>query len=128
MHILVYLGKPTHVTVTGPRKLKYNEMGQFHCEAHPGFINPKPHFSWRVQMGQTTENINGGVDDVINPDSPHQLAGNTLYITPETAIRDYRKNSHHDLVVECLVSHNELDHNFPSYTHVVEVLCKYFLA
>ena len=77
-------------------------------------------------MGDRTENVKG-IDDVIDSDATHKLSGNSLYITPETAIRDYKKNEHNDLVVECLVSHPVLGDNFVSYTHVVEVLCKYLL-
>ena len=75
-------------------------------------------------MGAKTENILGK-DDSVNENETNQLATNTLEITPETAIRGYKKNSHNDLVVECLVSHVELGDNFVSYTHMVEVLCKY---
>ena len=124
LYFFFILGKPTSAIVTGPDKLKYNERGTFQCTAHPQYINPKPQFSWRVQMGAKTENILGK-DDSINEDETNQLATSTLEITPETAIRDYKKNAHNDLVVECLVSHAELGVNFVSYTHMVEVLCKY---
>ena len=76
-------------------------------------------------MGGNTEYVLG-MDDVIDPDQIHQLAGNTLYIRPETAIRDYKKNAHNDLYVECLVSNTELGDDYVSYTHFVEVLCKSF--
>ena len=76
-------------------------------------------------MGSKTETVRGK-DDVIGPDATYQLSGSTLETTPETAIRDYVKNAHNDLVVECLVSHPELGENFVSYTHMVEVLCKFF--
>jgi hypothetical protein len=75
-------------------------------------------------MGAKTENIMGK-DDSVDDDETNQFATSTLEITPETAIRDYKKNAHNDLVVECLVSHAELGVNFVSYTHLVEVLCKY---
>ena len=120
---MVIPGKPTSVVVTGPNKLKYNEKGQFQCTAHPQYINPKAQFSWRVQMGAKTENVMG-TDEYIDLDATHQYARNILEITPETAIRDYKKSAHNDLVVECLVSHPELGDNFQSYTHMVEVLCK----
>ena len=113
------LGKPEKVVVHGPTKLKYNEHGEFQCVAHPQYINPKPKISWRIQMGTTTENLMGS--DSLTEDN---LSQSSLYISPETAIRDYKKNAHHDLVVECLFSHPELGDDFVSYTHMVEVLCK----
>ena len=70
-------------------------------------------------MGTTTENLMG-TDEM----TENHLSQSTLSISPETAIRDYKKNSHHDLVVECLISHPELGSDFVSYTHMVEVLCK----
>ena len=70
-------------------------------------------------MGTTTENLMGS--DSLTEDN---LSQSSLYISPETAIRDYKKNAHHDLVVECLISHPELGADFVSYTHMVEVLCK----
>ena len=75
-------------------------------------------------MGAKTENIMGK-EDPSNLETTNNLATNTLTITPETAIRNYKKNAHNDLVVECLVSHAELGVNFVSYTHLVEVLCKF---
>ena len=119
------LGKPSSAVVKGPVKLKHNEMGKFNCVAHPQYINPKPKFTWRLQMGSKTETVRGEVD-LMDPGATHQLSGSTLEITPETAIRGYKKSAHNDLVVECLVSHPELGDDFVSYTHVVEVLCKYF--
>ena len=116
---LITLGKPEKVVVHGPTKLKYNEHGEFQCVAHPQYINPKPKISWRIQMGTTTENLMGS--DSLTEDN---LSQSSLYISPETAIRDYKKNAHHDLVVECLFSHPELGDDFVSYTHMVEVLCK----
>lgn len=44
--IFWFLVPPGHVTVSGPRKLRNNEVGTFKCEAAPAL--PAPQLNWRV--------------------------------------------------------------------------------
>ena len=105
--------------------MKHDEKRQFQCTAFPNSINPKPHFSWRIQIGDKTKNMIG-VDHFGETDDVNQLAGSIIQLSPDTVFHGY-EGVHSDMAVECLVSHPELGDDLVAYTHLVEVLCKPFV-